>query len=132
MKTNKLLTMVKTHIAAASFLLTMSGANAKAQHTVQRGNNNVVARLIRLEVKPQFRVVLHKAIKDYILYSLTTKGNILSEAFYELDNPSVLWIIERWTNKTVLNKISNGARFKLIDSLSENGLVQPAQTFYVK
>lgn len=132
MKTNKLLTLSKTCIAAATLLLTMNGMNAKAQHTIQSDSSNVAARLIRYEVKPELQVAFRKAISDYVLYSLSMQSNILSEAYYEQDKPSVLWIIERWGSKTALDKIKGSNQFKAIDSLTKNGLMQPVKKIYVK
>jgi quinol monooxygenase YgiN len=132
MTANKLLTLSKKALAAITILLTLNSMDTKAQNTNQSNSKNIAARLIRYEVKPEFQVIFRKAISDYIFYSLNTESNILSEAYYEQDKPSVLWIIERWDSKTALDKISKSTQFKAIDSISKNGLFQPAETFYVK
>jgi quinol monooxygenase YgiN len=132
MKANKLPAVSKAGLAAAILTLTLNGLHSKAQNLNQSENSKVAARLIRYEVKPEFQTAFREAISNYILYSLKTDGNILSEAYYEEDKPSVLWIIERWSNKTELDKISNSVQFKKIDSLSERWMLQPAKTFYVK
>jgi quinol monooxygenase YgiN len=132
MKAKKLLTLSKVGLAAATLLLTLNSMDTEEQHPIQLDNSKVAARLIRYEVKPELQVVFRKAISDYILYSLNIESNILSEAYYEQDKPSVLWIIERWGNKTALDKISRSMQFKAIDSLSKNGLIQPVEMFYVK
>ena len=77
-------------------------------------------------------MVFKKAITDYLLSSINNESNILSEAYYEQDKPHILWIIERWSNKKMLDKMSNSKEFKAINSLSKNGLIRPAETFYVK
>ena len=128
MTANKLFTMSKAGIAAVSFFFAVSGSGAKAQE----GSDHTAARLIRYEVKPGFETAFRKAISDYILYSLNAESNILSEAYYEEDKPSVLWIIERWSSKAALEKINNSAQFKAIGSLAGESLVQPAEMIYVK
>ena len=132
MKTSKLLTVSKTGIAIVALLLTMNVMNAKAQQKDQPVTGNLAARLIRYEVRPEFQLVFRKAVSDYIMHSVSSETNILSEAFYEQDKPSVLWIIERWNNKKALEKISKSSWFRSIDSLSRHALIKPAESFYVK
>lgn len=126
------MTSPKAGLAAAALLLTMSSTDAKAQHSNLLNSSNTTAVLIRYEVKPESQIVFRKAISDYILYSLSMESNILSEAYYEQDKPSVLWIIERWSNKTAQDEISSSIQFKAINSLSKTGLIQPAEIISVK
>jgi quinol monooxygenase YgiN len=132
MKANKLLKVSKTCLAAVMLFLVLNVIKTKAQNLNQMDNSKVTARLLRYEVKPAFQTTFRKAIGDYVLHSLTVKSNILSEAYYEIDKPSVLWIIERWDNKTALDKTSNSIQFKAIDSLSKIGLLQPAETIFIE
>jgi quinol monooxygenase YgiN len=132
MKANKLLMLSKAGISAVTLFLTLNSMDAKAQPANEPDGNQVAARLIRYEVKPEFQTVLSKAITGYVLHSLNRENNILSEAYYEEDKPSILWIIERWSNKAALNKSSSSSRFKAISSLSKNGLTKPAEIFYIK
>jgi quinol monooxygenase YgiN len=132
MKANKLSTVSKTSLAAAVLFFTLNGLDVKTQNSNQSADIRVAARLIRYEVKPDFQTAFRKAISDYVLYSLSMESNILSEAYYEEDKPSVLWIIERWTNKTGLDKISSSIQLKAIDSLSKFGIRLPVKTIYVK
>lgn len=115
-----------------SNLLLAIGLDVTAQVSNKPESSNAVTRLTRYEVKPAFQMVFRKAISDYVLYSLDMESNILSEAYYEQDKPSVLWIIERWSNRSVLGKISQSVHFKSIDSLSRDGLTQAVETIYVK
>lgn len=131
MKT-KLLTASKKGLAAATLLLTLNAAEAKAQPAIQPGKNNVFARLTKYEVKPEFQQAFRKGITDYVLYSLQQKSNILAEGFYEQDKPSVLWMIERWNSKDDFDKTLNSHAFKAIDSLAAIGLQQLPTTINVK
>lgn len=130
MKANKLLTLSKTGLAAAALLLVINAPETKAQNSNQP-DTNVVARLIRYEVEPGHQASFRKAIGDYVLHSLSMETNILSEAYYEEDKPSVLWIIERWNNKKSLDKINKSNQFKAINSFLKNGLMQPPEMIYV-
>jgi quinol monooxygenase YgiN len=100
--------------------------------SLAQANNHTIARLTRLEVKPKYQKLFREAISRYVLYSLETEGNILSEAYYEQEGMSVWWLIERWDDKTKIDIASKGAEFKAIDSLSVNALTKPAKTYYVK
>lgn len=94
--------------------------------------DNVVARLIRYEVQPEFQVQFRQAVSDYVSHSLKSETNVLSEAYYEQADTSVLWVIERWSSKNGLDEASKSAGFKAIESLSHSSLKQPAKTIYVK
>lgn len=115
-------------------LLIVNSISTRAQnpHPEDRSNSNVVVRLTRYDVKPEHQAVFRKAVSEYVLYSIPLPGNILSEAYYEQEDPSVLWIIERWKNKTELDKISKSSQFKAIGSLSQRALSQPPKTIYAK
>jgi quinol monooxygenase YgiN len=84
------------------------------------------------EVQPGFLPAFRKAISNYVIHSLKSETNFLSEAYYEELDTTVLWIIERWSNKGELDKASKSSGFKAIDSLSRTSLKQPAKTIYAK
>lgn len=132
MKANKLLTVSKTCLAVVMLFLVLTGIKTKAQNLNQMDHTKATARLLRYEVKPAFQAAFRKAISDYVLHSLNMESNILSEAYYEEDKPFVLWIIERWNDKTALDKISKSFQFKAINSLSKTALIQPAETISIK
>lgn len=132
MKTAKLLAYSKKGITAAALLLTINSFDAKAQDTSQTESQSIAVRLTKYEVKAAFQNVFRNAISNYISYSITVESNLLSEAYYEQDNPSVLWIIERWNTKTELDKISKSDQFKAISTLSEKALLQAPTRVYVK
>jgi quinol monooxygenase YgiN/pimeloyl-ACP methyl ester carboxylesterase len=94
--------------------------------------NSVVARLIRYEVQPELQAAFRQAVSDYVFHSLKSETNVLSEAYHEQADTTVLWVIERWSNKDELDKASKSSRFKAIESLSRSSLKQPAKMIYVK
>ena len=114
-----LLAKSKTAIVFTSMYFLLSGAYASGQ------NNKVVARLIRYEVQPEFQAAFRQAVSDYVFHSLKSKTNVLSEAYYEQADTTVLWVIERWSNKGELDKASRSSGFQAIDSLSPR-MVLPA------
>jgi quinol monooxygenase YgiN len=107
-------------------------ASPKYNQTKHREEDKVAARLIRYEVKPEYLSEFSKAVCNYVLHSYDLKNNVLSEAYYEQENPSVLWIIERWSSRRELEKGSKSLEFKAIQSLSENALIGPAKVIRVK
>lgn len=94
--------------------------------------DSVAARLIRYEVQPEFQAAFRQAVSDYVFHSLQSEMNVISEAYYEQADTTVLWVIERWRNKDGLDEASKSAGFKAIESLSRGSLKRPAKTIYVK
>lgn len=91
-----------------------------------------VVKLTRYEVKQDYQEQFRKALSNYVLHSLTIESNIMAEAYYEQKTPSVLWLIERWTNRTELDKYGTGVQFKTIEILVKEALLQPSKLFYAK
>ncbi len=127
MNPNKVLTASKKILAAVTVFFTLNSLETNAQSTNQMDNDNMVALLTRYEVKPEFQQVFRKAISDYVLHANAMDDNIFSEGHYEQDKPSVLWMIERWSDKAAFEKFRNN-QFSAIDSLSAIGLLQPGTT----
>lgn len=86
MKANKFL---------VALLLTVNVNHIQAQPAAKENTMNTSTRLIQYEVKPAQLAAFKKAVAAYVLHSLRLESNILSEAYYEEEKPSVIWIIER-------------------------------------
>ena len=85
MKCSSLLSGLQTPLTAivcTMLYLGLSGMNARAQ--------NPGARLIRYEVQPEFQVTFRQAVNDYVVTSLQAETNVLSEAYYEQTDTTVL------------------------------------------
>lgn len=93
---------------------------------------NIVAKLTRYEVKKNYKERFRKVVSDYVQHSLTIESNIMSEAYYDQKDPSVLWLIERWENRAELDKINVDKYFKAIQSLDKVALVQALKIFYLE
>ena len=109
----------------------VSGTIARENKQGSPESDKVVARLTRHEVQPQFVATFRQAIREYVMHSLKSEANVLSEAFHEQEDTSVLWLIERWSNKTEMDKAATRPAFKAIESLSRSSLKKPAKTIYV-
>jgi quinol monooxygenase YgiN len=125
-----------------TMLFLLGHTNPKAQHPDdavvrasirdQSDNPDFAARLTRFDVKPDHQAAFRKVMSDYVNHSLAQKGNVLSEAYYEQEDPSVLWIIERWNNKMELEKAGRSAAYKAMESLAKTALSKPAKRIDIK
>ena len=95
-------------------------------------DKDVVVKLTRYEVKQGYGEQFRKVLSDYVLHSLNVEGNIMAEAFYERENPAVLWLIERWNSSAELDQSGADIQFKAIDALAKETLAQPSKFYYVK
>ncbi|WP_343674501.1 antibiotic biosynthesis monooxygenase family protein [Chitinophaga sp.] len=78
--------------------------------------------LTRFEVKKDHAKEFSELLGKYVKGAVGNENNIMAEAYYEEGNPSVMWLIERWTSKRWLEKIRSG-----VGTLFEKG-----ETIYVK
>jgi quinol monooxygenase YgiN len=106
-------------------LFTVSTAHLQAQ-------DNAVVRLTRYEVKAEQQAAFRTSATAYIRHTQHASGNILSEGYYEQDTPTVLWLIERWSNKQDLDNAAKSAPFKDLETLSQKALAKPAKVIYAK
>ena len=92
----------------------------------------VVAKLTRYEVKQEYLETFRKVLSDYVLSSIPVESNIMAEAYYEKENPSILWLIERWVSNDEWKKFNNNAASKAVMRLAEKALVKPFKSIHVK
>jgi quinol monooxygenase YgiN len=93
-------------------------------------NDEDVTVLTRYEVKKGCKKKFRKVLRMYVQLAVTDKNNIMAEGYYEQENSSIFWVIERWDNKRGLEKMR--VEFKLAKLLADKKLVQPAKVIYVK
>jgi quinol monooxygenase YgiN len=116
--------------------------NPKAQHAddaVVRASTrdhatlvDFAARLTRYDVKPDYQSAFRNVVSDYVRHSLLQESNVISEAYYEQDDPSVLWIIERWSSKLALAEAGKSPSFKALALLTKTALSTSARKIDVK
>ncbi|UFH57562.1 putative quinol monooxygenase [Spirosoma sp. KNUC1025] len=90
-----------------------------------------VVQLTTYSVKPDYQNQMRQALSTYVLQALKTEGNVMAEAYAEIDNPSVLWLIERWEKQEALAALQEGNQAKDIDQLAKVGLTAPAENLSV-
>lgn len=143
MDTSMLISFSRKRMAIIlTMLFLLCQTNPKAQHPYDRVvvesirdrsiNNDFAARLTRYDVKPDHQAAFRKVVSDYVGRSLLQEGNVLSEAYYEQDDPSVLWIIERWNSKVELEKAGKSFESQAIESLEKTALSKSAKRIDVK
>lgn len=110
----------------------LESAFASAQTSTKTEESVIVAKITRYEVKKEYLQKFEKAIKDYVLKSLSDDSNIMSEAYYEQDNQSVIWLFERWTNQNKLNKFKTNSESKAVIQLEKSALEKPVNVISVK
>ncbi|MFB9080300.1 antibiotic biosynthesis monooxygenase [Flavobacterium procerum] len=94
--------------------------------------SETVSKLTMFEVKENAVEQFRKALTAYVAASLSSKENIMSEAFFERDKPNILWLIERWNEKRQLENFSQKKQAIALQSLAEKSLKTAPRTFYVK
>ncbi|SEP40142.1 Quinol monooxygenase YgiN [Niastella yeongjuensis] len=88
--------------------------------------------LTRYDVKNEHGKEFHELLSKYVKQAVSNKANIMAEAYYEIEDPAVMWLIERWSNQPVLEKMRSGEIFKQIGIFAERKLAQPVKTINVK
>jgi quinol monooxygenase YgiN len=116
---NEILTVV-------GVLMTLATSNH-----VQAQTTEVIGRLSRYEVKPDSQEQFRRSLSDYVSQALVQESNIQAEAYFERDNQSVLWLIERWRNRNELERFGNSPQSRAIDSLKGKALNGHAETYYL-
>ena len=91
-----------------------------------------VAVLARYEVKKGYRKLFRRAIRRYVKQAMAQETNIMAEAYREQENSSVLWVMERWSSQSGLNRMRAGAGYKLIQLFSEKKLTRPVKEIAIQ
>lgn len=118
-------------LALTAMWLTLSTlpAEAKEAHTF---NQEAIAVLTKYDIRNSYQQQFRQALSNYVAQALVNENNIMVEAYFEQEQPLILWVIERWGSKIEFEKITKTQPFKTIDSLSKNGLSKAAQRIYLK
>jgi quinol monooxygenase YgiN len=120
----------KTTLIFTALFLSI-GTFATAQNS-DRKEEEIVAKITRYEVKKEYQAEFQKVISNYVLKSLSNDNSIMSEAYFEQNNKSVIWLFERWTNQSKLDKFRNNSISKELISLEKTALVKPEKIIYIK
>lgn len=120
MKTTAITTSLKK---ALIIILAIVSTGATAQ---------ITAHMTRYDVKPGDTEQFRKALGEYVLHALANENNIMAEAYYEQDKPTVIWLIERWKNNGQMEAFGKGTQGKAITALLKKALTQPAKVYSLK
>ena len=119
-------------LTALSIFMAMANTNlTQAQKAAQPENLDGIGRLTRYAVKSAHQDQFRKALSDYVQKALANEENIQAEAYFERDDQSVLWLIERWKNRNELNRFASSLQSKAIDSLKREALSTNAEVYHV-
>ena len=126
----------QSHVVTDQRLIT--GQNPQSAQAVgeaimqQLKQQEIVAKLTRFEVKKEYVKQFQKALSDYVNKSLSEGGNVMSEAYYEKEKTTVLWLIERWINISELERFNNDLQGQNLTSLAKKALEQPIKINYIQ
>jgi quinol monooxygenase YgiN len=137
MKVKTLQSISKTSLLCITICLMLSSLPSKTLGQIvvkekETGSTEVAAILTRYDVKKGYEHMFQKVLKNYVAYALVNKHNIMAEAYSEQEQPSVMWVIERWNSKDDFDKSGKTHPFGAISSLSKKALLKPAQAIWVK
>ncbi|WP_342088777.1 putative quinol monooxygenase [Dyadobacter sp. OTU695] len=91
-----------------------------------------VAKLTKFEVKKGHEQQFRNALVQNVRSAIAADGNIMAEAYQEQDNPSVLWLIERWTKPAEVEKFSKTSQARQLSALFGESLTAAPTTFALK
>lgn len=90
--------------------------------------NTPVVRLLKYNVSPAYLATFRNALGEYVHSAMNAAGNIMAEAYYEENDSTTLWIIERWTDENTLAKNGESKAAKALVDLIKHALAAPADT----
>jgi len=125
-----ILTTVCLVVSSAS--LPVAGKEKLTPQADTQKTSEPAAVITRYQVKKAYQDEFIKALSKYADYTIASEQNIMTEAFTEQENPSVLWLIERWNTKSELNNSHSHPLFKAIKTLSQKALEQPVKTIQIR
>lgn len=96
-----------------------------------RSVNNPVVRLVQYKVTPVYQAKCREALGEYVYSALKAEGNIMAEAYYEESDSTILWVIERWNDRSSLDRNGEGSAAKAVVDLMKHALVTPAETIFM-
>ncbi|WP_420147384.1 putative quinol monooxygenase [Spirosoma sp.] len=93
--------------------------------------DDIVVQLTKYTVEPNDQDQFRLAMSAYVFQALNAEGNIMAEAYAEIEHPTVLWLIERWENQESLTALQASSQAKAIDTLAKVGMTTPHEKISV-
>lgn len=91
----------------------------------------ITARLTRYEVKQGHEAAFRKALSESVAKAIQLEGNIMAEAYHEENKPTVLWLIDRWTNGEERERFSKSKQGSALEALLQTALAGPPKTYHL-
>lgn len=127
----------KAALSCITICIMLSNLSSKAvgQTAVKEKDTRsgeVAAILTRYDVKKGHEQAFRKVLSNYVARAIANESNIMAEAYFEQEQPSVIWVIERWVSVDHFDKFSKTGSADAVSSLSKGALLKPVLTIYVK
>lgn len=94
-------------------------------------NLHTVGRLTCYFVKQSYQAEFRELMSAYVQQSLADEDNVMSEAYYEQEDSTAFWLIERWVNKEDISKAEKSGQAIALASLAKKALLKPAMVTYI-
>lgn len=91
-----------------------------------------VARLTQYQVKQPYYTRVRASIIGFVFTSLKAGGNIMTEAYFEQTDSTILWVIERWDSQTSLDRNGQTKQAKALATLAKEALRKPLEVIEMK
>jgi quinol monooxygenase YgiN len=127
-----ILKSLRTITSLLTFCITFAAAQNSDKPMEENSKIEMTAKITRYEVKKEFQEKFQESVKEYVLSSLSNDANIMSEAYFEQNNESVVWLFERWTNQKALHKFKSTSKANALTALSKSALVKPEKNISIK
>jgi len=99
---------------------------------IQSPDTSITVVLVQYHVKASYQEELVQVLSAYIFSCRRAVGNVMAEAYYELGDPYMMWIAERWTSDVHYNDNKNSTAARNISVLTKVGLVSPVETIFLE
>lgn len=135
MKVKAIQLLRKAVLPCITIWIMLSNLSSKAVEQTavkETGSTEIAAILTRYDVKKGHELVFREALRNYVAGAIANESNIMAEAYFEQEQPSVMWVIERWMSTDNFKKFSKSQQADAVSSLSKNALLKSAQTISVK
>ena len=96
------------------------------------GEHEIISLITRYDVNQREQERFRNVLADYVEQAIAQEGSVMAEAYYEQENPLIVWVIERWTSKDALRSAHESKQFRAIELLARKALIKPAQNTYIK
>ena len=92
----------------------------------------MIIRLTKYLIQTVFAERFTWVLSDYVQHSKQAAGNILAEAYSEDSDPGMMWTIERWSNRNLLDQHDLTAEARMLAHLANSGGAAAPQVIFLE